>query len=205
MRDTRLMLVELSGCLRVSTIPRIVLAVCSEILTDSRGCPVTITSVAPPAFDVDELRNSLVITVDLTADVESAWSLWSDPRVLEKWWGPPDYPCVISRFELQPGGHVRYVMTGPDGTEYLGWWQVLDVEAPNNLRIRDGFGESPEHASSAMPIATSSISFTPIDDTVRMQIDSRYDSAEELQRALDLHMEEGFLSALSQIEFMQRD
>ena len=96
-------------------------------------------------------------------------------------------------------------MTGPDGTEYLGWWQVLDVEAPNNLRIRDGFGESPEQASSAMPIATSSISFTPIDDTVRMRIDSRYDSAEELQRALDLHMEEGFLSALSQIEFMQRD
>ena len=174
-------------------------------MTDLGGCGVTVAAMAPPAFEVDEPRNSLVITVDLTADLETAWSLWSDPRVLEKWWGPPEHPCVISRFELQPGGHVRYVMTGPDGTEYLGWWQVLDVKAPTHLRIRDGFGESPEQTSSAMPVATSSISFTPVGDTVRMKIDSSYDSAEELQRALDLHMEEGFLSALSQIEFMQRD
>lgn len=191
--------------LQARAFPRIVVCLCSQSLTDAGGCGVTVAAMAPPAFEVDERRNSIVITVDLTADLESAWSLWSDPRVLEKWWGPPEHPCVISRFELRPGGQVRYVMTGPDGTEYLGWWQVLDVEAPNSLRIRDGFGESPEQASSAMPIATSLISFTPMGDTVRMHIDSSYDSAEELQRALDLQMEEGFLSALSQIEFMQRE
>ena len=158
--------------------------------------------MAPPVFDVDQPNNSLVITVDFRTDIDSAWQLWSDPRVLEKWWGPPEHPCEISTFEFHPGGEVRYVMTGPDGTTYLGWWQVLDVEAPTRLRIRDGFGESPDVPSSAMPIAISTITFTPVGNTVRMIINSQYDSAEELQRSLDLHMEEGFLAALNQIEFI---
>jgi uncharacterized protein YndB with AHSA1/START domain len=161
--------------------------------------------MAPPGFDVDRTNNALVITVDFTTDIETAWALWSDPRVLEQWWGPPEHPCVMSRFELSPGGEVRYVMTGPDGTQYLGWWQVIEVDAPTKLRIRDGFGESPELPSAEMPIATSSVTFTPVADAVRMTITSIYDSAEELQRALDLHMEEGFIAAVGQIEFMQRD
>jgi uncharacterized protein YndB with AHSA1/START domain len=161
--------------------------------------------MAPPKFDVDTSNNALLITVDFTTDLDTAWGLWSDPRVLEKWWGPPEHPCVISRFELHPGGEVRYVMTGPDGTKYPGWWQVLEVAAPNQLRIRDGFGESPEHSSSEMPIAISLITFTTNADSVRMTIASHYDSAEELQRALDLNMEEGFMSALGQIESLQHD
>jgi uncharacterized protein YndB with AHSA1/START domain len=161
--------------------------------------------MAPPTFHVDEPSRTFAITVDFNADLETVWALWSDPRIFEQWWGPPGHPCVVSRFELFPGGEVRYVMTGPDGTRYLGWWQVIEVEAPTKLRIRDGFGESPELPSAEMPIATSFVTFTPVADAVRMTITSLYDSAEELQRALDLHMEEGFIAALGQIEFMQRD
>ncbi len=160
--------------------------------------------MAPPKFDVDKSNNALVITVDFATDLDTAWGLWSDPRILEKWWGPPEHPCVVSRFDFHSGGEVCYVMTGPDGTKYLGWWQVLEVEAPHQLRIRDGFGESPEYPSPEMPIATSVITFTSNADSVRMTITSNYDSAEELQRALDLNMEEGFMSALGQIECMER-
>jgi hypothetical protein len=53
-----------------------------------------------------------------------------------------------------------------------------------------------------MPIVISTITFTPMGDTVRMIMNSQYDSAEELQRSLDLHMEEGFLATLNQIEFI---
>ena len=161
--------------------------------------------MAPPRFEVDHLNNAFIITVDFATDPDTAWALWSDPRILEKWWGPPDFPCVISSFDFHPGGEVRYVMTGQDGTQYHGWWQILEIDAPIRLLIRDGFGDSPELPSPDMPIAISTISFTSMVDTVRMTITSHYDSAEELQRALDLTMEEGFMSALSQIEFMQRD
>jgi uncharacterized protein YndB with AHSA1/START domain len=164
----------------------------------------TIRDMAPPTFEVDNSNHALSISVDLATDMDTAWGLWSDPRILEKWWGPPEHPCVISIFEFRPGGEVRYVMTGPDGTRYSGWWQVLEVSAPTNLRIRDGFGESPEDPAPEMPVATSLISFSPNFDSVRMTITSYYDSTEDLQRALDLNMEEGFMSALSQIEFLER-
>jgi hypothetical protein len=56
-----------------------------------------------------------------------------------------------------------------------------------------------------MPVSTTSITLPQIPDAVRMTINSFYDSAQELQYALNLNMEEGFISALGQIEFLQRD
>jgi len=162
-------------------------------------------AMAPPRFEVDKPNNALIITVDFSTDIETVWALWSNPRKLEEWWGPPEHPCVFSVFDFRPGGEARYEMTGPDGTRYPGWWQVLAVEAPTLLRIRDGFGNSPELPSPEMPVSTTSVMFTQIPDAVRMTINSYYDSAQELQYALDLNMEEGFMSALGQIEFLQHD
>ena len=68
-----------------------------------------------------------------------------------------------------------------------------------------GFGDSPESSSPEMPVSTTSITFTQNPDAVRMTINSFYDSAQELQYALDLNMKEGFMSSLGQIEFLQRD
>jgi hypothetical protein len=56
-----------------------------------------------------------------------------------------------------------------------------------------------------MPVSTTSITFTQVPDAVRMTINSYYDSAQELEYAIDLNMEQGFMSALGQIEYLQRD
>ena len=37
--------------------------------------------------DLDEL--TLVLVAEFEAPVERVWQLWSDPRQLERWWGPP--------------------------------------------------------------------------------------------------------------------
>jgi uncharacterized protein YndB with AHSA1/START domain len=161
--------------------------------------------MAAPTFSVDHAHNSLTITADLITDAQTAWELWANPRALEHWWGPPEHPCVVTHFDLQPGGSVSYVMTGPDGTRYPGWWEVISVDAPHELTIRDGFGESSEQPSPEMPVATSYVRFTEIPRGIRMTIESHYASPEELQRALDLDMQNGFLSALGQITFLEME
>ena len=40
-----------------------------------------------------------------------------------------------------PGGRVSYFMTGPDGDKSAGWWQVLAVDPPNRLELKDGFAD----------------------------------------------------------------
>src|SRR6195952_3347628 len=79
------------------------------------------------------------ITAEFDAPVERAWQLWADPRQLERWWGPPTYPATVVDHDLTVGGRVSYFMTGPEGDRSNGWWEILRVEPPNRLELKDGF------------------------------------------------------------------
>jgi len=56
--------------------------------------------------DLDEL--TLVLVAEFEAPVERVWQLWSDPRQLERWWGPPTYPATFTSHALTPGFRVEY-------------------------------------------------------------------------------------------------
>ncbi len=87
--------------------------------------------------DLDDL--SLTIVAEFDAPIERVWELWADPRLLERWWGPPTHPSTFERHQLAPGGEVSYFMTGPDGERSYGWWRVESVEPPTSLEFTDGF------------------------------------------------------------------
>lgn len=95
---------------------------------------------------IDTLGMRLVARFD--APVEQVWRIWSDPRRLERWWGPPRYPATVSEHDLRPGGRVSYFMTGPGSERYHGWWRVLEMQAPV-LHSEAGQGR-PEHVAAAV-------------------------------------------------------
>ena len=51
---------------------------------------------------------TMTITAEFDAPVERVWELWADPRLLERWWGPPTYPATVIEHDLSPGGRVHY-------------------------------------------------------------------------------------------------
>jgi len=87
-------------------------------------------SVTSVDKDLDNLTLTLVADFDTSA--ERVWELWADPRLLERWWGPPSYPATVVEHDLTPGGNVTYFMTGPDGDKYCGWWRVQRVDPPKS-------------------------------------------------------------------------
>ena len=36
------------------------------------------------------------ITARFDASIERVWRIWSDPRQLERWWGPPSFPATVT-------------------------------------------------------------------------------------------------------------
>ncbi|GAB3706701.1 SRPBCC family protein [Mariniluteicoccus flavus] len=75
-----------------------------------------------PVTDVtkDPDNRRLTITADFAALVERVWSLYADPRQLERVWGPPTHPATFVQHELVEGSQTRYYMTGPEGETYCG-------------------------------------------------------------------------------------
>ena len=58
------------------------------------------------AVDKDPTTRTMRITAEFDAPVERVWQLWSDPRLLERWWGPPTYPATFDEHDLTPGGTI---------------------------------------------------------------------------------------------------
>ncbi len=45
---------------------------------------------------------------------DRVWSAFTDPKLLAQWWGRGN-KLVIEKFELERGGHWRFVEHGPEG------------------------------------------------------------------------------------------
>lgn len=48
----------------------------------------------------DREAGTLTFTTEHQASVGAVWQLWADPRLLERWWGPPTYPATVVEHDL---------------------------------------------------------------------------------------------------------
>ena len=142
----------------------------------------------------------MTITAELDATVERAWQLWSDPRQLEQWWGPPGYPATFTKHDLTAGAHVSYYMTGPEGEQYHGWWKVQAVDPPTRLELQDGFADSDGKPNPEMPTGLMVVSLSDNGGVTLMAIESSFDSLETMEKILQMGQEEGMIAAIGQIE-----
>src|SRR4051812_50177529 len=91
---------------------------------------MTVTSV-----DTDYDSLTITLIAEFGNPIDQVWELWSDPRKLERWWGPPDYPATVEKHALTPGGEVTYFLTGPEGDRSWGLWRGAAGDAPAPLRV----------------------------------------------------------------------
>ena len=54
----------------------------------------------------------------IDAPRERVYRAFAEPEHLARWWGPDGFTSTFEIFDLQPGGRWRFVMHGPDGTNY---------------------------------------------------------------------------------------
>ena len=155
-----------------------------------------------PVTDVSKDLDALTMTVtaEFDAGAERIWELWSDPRQLERWWGPPSHPATFVDHELSPGGRAAYFMTGPEGEKYNGWWKVEEVEPPGRLRFEDGFADDQGNPSAAMPTSVATVTITEAGGATTMSIESRFSSRESMEQVIGMQMEQGVVEALGQID-----
>jgi uncharacterized protein YndB with AHSA1/START domain len=80
----------------------------------------------------------IIATRLLDAPRELVFAAWTDVGHLEQWWGPTGFTTTTRRMEIEPGGQWRFVMHGPDGTDYENIITFLEVVAPSRLVYKHG-------------------------------------------------------------------
>jgi uncharacterized protein YndB with AHSA1/START domain len=156
-------------------------------------------SVVDVTKDVDQL--TMTITAEYDAPADRAWELWSDPRQLERWWGPPTFPATFVDHDLTPGAWATYYMTGPEGDLYRGWWRILEVEPPRTLVLEDGFADSNGQPDAGMPTVTMRVSLEDRDNGgVLMTLVTTFPTVASMEQMVSMGMVEGITLAMGQID-----
>jgi len=153
--------------------------------------------------DVRKDPETLTMTLDAQFDAspERVWQLWADPRQLERWWGPPTYPATVTAHDLRSGGRVEYHMTGPEGDQSRGYWEVVEADAPRRLVFRDGFADADGRPNSDMPLNEVRVMIAKVsNEQTRMSIESKFPDAAAMEQLLAMGMEEGLREAVGQID-----
>ena len=148
--------------------------------------------------DID--NRTLVMTCDFPVTPERLWQVWADPRQLEQWWGPEGYPATVTEHDLKPGGLVKYHMTSPEGEKYPGGWEVVAVDAPHRLELRDFFADADGNPVESAPTSRMVVEITATAGGVRMVNTSTWETAQAMQQVLDMGVVEGSSSAVGQLD-----
>jgi uncharacterized protein YndB with AHSA1/START domain len=156
---------------------------------------LSITSV-----DTDYDNLTITLVADFDAPIQQVWKLWSDPRKLERWWGPPTDPATVEKHDLSPGGAVAYFMTGPDGESSRGMWRVKAVDPPTSLEFTDAFADTDGRPMADMPVSTVTVQLTKRDGGTRMEMRLMLESREDMEKLLSTGVAEGLRQAVGQMD-----
>jgi uncharacterized protein YndB with AHSA1/START domain len=153
------------------------------------------------AIHKDPKALTMTISAEFDAPPERVWQLWADPRQLERWWGPPTYPATFTSHDLSVGSRIEYHMTGPEGDQPRGFWDVLEADPPRRLVFRDGFANEDGTPNEALPVGEGRVTIEPIGGgRTRMSIENLFPSTEAMEQVLAMGMEEGMKEAIGQID-----
>jgi uncharacterized protein YndB with AHSA1/START domain len=156
---------------------------------------LSITSV-----DTDYDNLTITLVADFDASIQQVWKLWSDPRKLERWWGPPTDPARVETHDLSPGGEVTYRMTGPEGDVHHGLWRITAVRSPTSLEFTDAFADERGTPIADMPVSTVTVQLTERDGGTRMEMRLMLESREDMERLLSTGVVDGLRQAVGQMD-----
>src|SRR5699024_266093 len=119
-----------------------------------------------------------------------------DPRQLEQFWGPPQWPATFTRHDFYPGGRSAFVMRGAAGESSYGYWAFEEVQEPRHFAVTDGFAGEDGQPNGELPAMRMEFDFEETPGGSRLVATTYFRSADELEELLEMGMEEGTTAAM---------
>ncbi|AQY00345.1 SRPBCC family protein [Microbacterium foliorum] len=160
-----------------------------------------------PVTDVTTDAENLTMTVlaDFAAPVERVWDAYSDPRQLERFWGPPGWPATFTKWDHTVGGKANYTMHGPRGEKASGTWEFLRIDAPHSFEVLDAFADEQGTPDADLPSMRMTFTFESTADGTRMVNTSHFATADALEQIVAMGAVEGTKLAMSQLDAVLQD
>ncbi len=148
---------------------------------------------------------TLTIIADYAVPVTRLWDAYVDPRQLERFWGPKEWPATFTRHDMCVGGESHYYMTGPDGMQSRGMFRITALEPYVFFEARDVFTDEQGRENADMPSMRMRYTFESTATGSRFTGVTTFTSLESMEQLVQMGMIEGTKSAMAQIDDVLAD
>ena len=139
-------------------------------------------------------NRTLSVSRLVNAPPEQVFSMFSEARHLDAWWGPDGFTNETHELDFSVGGLWRYTMHGPDGKDWPNWIRYREISPPSRLAYDHGaeIGE-PAHFQGV-------ITFAAEGPKTRVTLTLVFATAEARDATLKFGAEEGGKQTLAKLE-----
>ncbi|UDY24662.1 SRPBCC family protein [Nocardioides sp. Kera G14] len=160
--------------------------------------PITHVTKDPEAL-------TMTVVADFPAPLRRLWDAYVDPRQLERFWGPPEWPATFTRHDAAVGGVSSYLMRGPDGSVSRGYWEWLSVDELKGFEVLDGFALEDGTPNREMPSMRMVFAFEAVGSGSRVTTTTYFNAVEEMEQLVEMGMEDGMRAAMGQMDSVLTD
>ena len=137
-------------------------------------------------------EREMIVTRLFDAPRELVFDAWTDPEHLGEWWGPIGFTTTVHSMDVRPGGVSRYMMHGPDGTDYPNRVAYEQVVRPGRLVYSHGSDERPDQFHVT-------VTFDDEGGKTRLTLRSLFPTAEALAAVMKFGAVEGGKQTLARL------
>ncbi|MBD2102334.1 SRPBCC domain-containing protein [Leptolyngbya sp. FACHB-261] len=147
-------------------------------------------------------EREIVITRVFNAPRELVFKAWTDPKHVAQWWGPKGFTTRVTEMDLRPGGKSRYVMIGPDGTEYPVKGVFREIVPLERIVTTDEFDEGSEKVMNVdLPKGmVMTVLFEDVGSMTKLTLRITHESAEERRKHEEMGVVAGWNSSFDSLD-----
>ncbi len=140
----------------------------------------------------------IVMTRVFDAPRHMVFDAWTKPELLKRWlYGPPDWSLAVCDMDLRPGGALRWVWRGPDGTEMGLRGVYREIVPPERIVHTELFDEDWTGGETLVTLV-----LTEHDGKTTVTMTVLYSSREARDGALKTDMEHGVAAGYDRLAEM---
>lgn len=155
-------------------------------------------------FRIDREKNAIIVEKEFAAPLDIVWSAWTRAQTLEKWWAPKPWKAKTESMDFRENGSWFYIMEGPEGEKHYSKADYKTIVLEQKFVGLDYFCDENGNIKNEFPKSQWSVEFEPQGAHTFVTIETKYESAEDLESILKMGLQEGFTAALLQLdEYLQ--
>jgi uncharacterized protein YndB with AHSA1/START domain len=151
-------------------------------------------------FTRDEKNARLTIERLFPATPARLWEALTTPAILDQWWAPKPWKSKTIRMDFRVGGQWLYAMQGPEGETHYGLMEYLAIEPNRRYEAADVFCDAEGNPVPSLPRQVFMNSLNPEGKQTKLVTVVQYTSAEDMNRILEMGMQEGITMAYEQLD-----